>query len=79
MQMLSDEEEEEEMAGDVPGGPWGLGKRKRSRRVLTDSEEDTVSEEEGERHRVKWGLHVRPEGDTGGSGEGLVGPQDAPT
>ena len=79
MQMLSDEEEEEEMAGDVPGGPWGQGKRKRSRRVITDSEEDTVSEEEGGRHRVKLGLHMRPAGDTGGSGEGVVGPQDAPT
>ena len=79
MQILSDEEEEEEMAGDVLGGIGGLGKRKRSRRVLTDSEEDTVSEEEGERHRAKGGPLGRPEGDMGGCGEGLVGPQDAPT
>ena len=79
MQILSDEEEEEEMAGDVLGGIGGLGKRKRSRRVLTDSEEDTVSEEEGERHRAKGAPLGRPEGDMGGCGEGLVGPQDAPT
>lgn len=66
------------MTVDVVGGFWGRKRRKRARRVITESEEDTLSEEEGGRHRVEFGLPVQPTGDTGGSGEGLVGPQDAP-